>query len=162
MWAFVDSYPSNKYKSIYELRKQFLEGSGPPEKKTRSMPSKSLAVILWMSSYFDRIGDKRPDKEGIYLPTWGPYLLTDSRGRWKLPIKLFASHSLTRFTGSIFQMLFQRCITFSVYTSSSQECRFTKCNFCTLINNEMYKASFSSADKAKLRALLDDHLKLQE
>lgn len=30
---------------------------------------KSQKAIAWMESYFDRVGDKRPDKHGIYLPT---------------------------------------------------------------------------------------------
>ena len=54
---------------FYDLRKQFLECSGPPAKKPRSLSSKMLAAISWMSSYFNKIGDKRPDKDGIYLPT---------------------------------------------------------------------------------------------
>ena len=29
----------------------------------------SIEVVAWMENYFDRIGDKRPDKDGIYLPT---------------------------------------------------------------------------------------------
>lgn len=28
-----------------------------------------MVAIAWMSSYFERVGDKRPDKNGIYLPT---------------------------------------------------------------------------------------------
>jgi hypothetical protein len=28
-----------------------------------------MKTIEWMRSYFDRVGDKRPDKDGIYLPT---------------------------------------------------------------------------------------------
>ena len=28
-----------------------------------------MEAIAWMKQYFERIGDKRPDKDGIYLPT---------------------------------------------------------------------------------------------
>ena len=28
-----------------------------------------MEAVAWMENYFDRIGDKRPDKDGIYLPT---------------------------------------------------------------------------------------------
>ena len=28
-----------------------------------------MQTISWMQNYFERIGDKRPDKDGIYLPT---------------------------------------------------------------------------------------------
>ena len=28
-----------------------------------------MKCIEWMRSYFERVGDKRPDKDGIYLPT---------------------------------------------------------------------------------------------
>ncbi len=44
----------------------------------------------------------------------------------------------------------------------SQECRFTKCNFCTLVKNELHKPTTAKEEKAHLRKLLDDHLKLQE
>ena len=30
---------------------------------------KTMKSVAWMASYFDRVGDKRPDKDGIYLPT---------------------------------------------------------------------------------------------
>ena len=28
-----------------------------------------MKAIAWMDSYFQRVGDKRPDKDWIYLPT---------------------------------------------------------------------------------------------
>ena len=28
-----------------------------------------MKAVAWMEHYFNRIGDKRPDKDGIYLPT---------------------------------------------------------------------------------------------
>ena len=33
------------------------------------MSSKSMEAMSWMDSYFARIGNKRPDKHGIYLPS---------------------------------------------------------------------------------------------
>ena len=54
---------------FYNICKEFSTvGSGCQEKK-RSLPPKLLKCIEWMRSYFDRVGDKRPDKDGIYLPT---------------------------------------------------------------------------------------------
>ncbi len=41
------------------------------------------------------------------------------------------------------------------------ECRFTKCNYCTLIKNELYNIATSKEQKTKLTELLDQHLKLQ-
>ena len=43
-----------------------------------------------------------------------------------------------------------------------QECRFTKCTFCTLVKNELYKPTTSKEEKEKLKSLLEEHLKLQE
>lgn len=28
-----------------------------------------MAAVAWMNSYFSWVGDKRPDKDGIYLPS---------------------------------------------------------------------------------------------
>ena len=67
LWLAALGISSSRF---YDLRKQFLESMGPPTpKKARSLSSKSLAAISWMTTYFDKIGDKRPDKDGIYLPT---------------------------------------------------------------------------------------------
>ena len=38
-------------------------------KLIKQKAAKSMGSIEWMRSYFNRIGDKRPDKDGIYLPT---------------------------------------------------------------------------------------------
>ena len=38
-------------------------------KKSKVLAPTSMKTIQWMRSYFDRIGDKRPDKDGIYLPS---------------------------------------------------------------------------------------------
>lgn len=55
---------------FYDSRRQFLEETGPPaQKKHRSLSAKSLSAISWMRSYFEKVGDKRPDKDGIFLPT---------------------------------------------------------------------------------------------
>ena len=53
---------------FYEVRKDFISGVGSkPKKKAKQIASKSMRTIEWMRSYFERIGDKRPDKDGIYL-----------------------------------------------------------------------------------------------
>ena len=48
---------------------EFVRGiTQPIAKKPRSIATKSQKAIAWMGSYFVRVGDKRPDKDGIYLP----------------------------------------------------------------------------------------------
>ena len=60
---------------FYEVRKDFMSGVGSKlKKKGKQIASKSMRTIEWMRSYFERVGDKRPDKDGIYLP----YCLTES------------------------------------------------------------------------------------
>ena len=53
---------------FYTIRSEFLEGKGivTSEKRSRSYAPKSLCAI---ACYFERIGDKRPDTQGLYLPT---------------------------------------------------------------------------------------------
>ena len=41
-------------------------------------------------------------------------------------------------------------------------CHFTKCNFCTLVKNELYRATTTKDEKDKLKNLLEEHLQLQE
>lgn len=66
-WLAVLSISSSRF---YEIRKEFVNGqTEPTPKRPRSMSVKSQQAIAWMSSYFERVGDKRPDKDGIYLPT---------------------------------------------------------------------------------------------
>ena len=66
-WIAVLSISSSRF---YEIRKEFEDGqTEPTPKRSRSMSVKSQQAIAWMSSYFERVGDKRPDKDGIYLPT---------------------------------------------------------------------------------------------
>ena len=68
LWLAALSISSSRF---YSVRSDFLEGiaSVSLEKCSRVLAPKSLAAIAWMKNYFDRVGDKRPDKEGIYLPT---------------------------------------------------------------------------------------------
>lgn len=66
-WLAVLSISSSRF---YEIRKEFVNGqTEPTPKRPRSMSVKSQQAIAWMSSYFKQVGDKRPDKDGIYLPT---------------------------------------------------------------------------------------------
>ena len=66
-WMAVLSISSSRF---YDIRKEFVDGQAEPTpKRSRSMSVKSQQAIAWMSSYFERVGDKRPDKDGIYLPT---------------------------------------------------------------------------------------------
>ena len=68
VWMAVLMIRSSRF---YELRKEFLDGKFlvEQEKRSRSLSSKSMQCIAWMENYFERIGDKRPDADGIYLPS---------------------------------------------------------------------------------------------
>ena len=67
VWLATLSISSSRF---YEARREFVDGkTEPTPKRPRSISVKSYQAIAWMSSYFERVGDKRPDKDGIYLPT---------------------------------------------------------------------------------------------
>ena len=67
LWLAVLAIGTSRF---YDIRKEFITvGSSYQEKKGRSLSPKSMKCIEWMRSYFERVGDKRPDKDGIYLPT---------------------------------------------------------------------------------------------
>ena len=67
LWQAVLSISTSTF---YSLRKDFLDGKCTDASvRMRSMSSKSMEAVAWMGSYFSRIGDKRPDKDGIYLPS---------------------------------------------------------------------------------------------
>ena len=67
LWLATLSVSPSRF---YEIRKEFMSGGQSQlcKKKSRSPSTKTLQAIAWMTSYFERIGDKRPDKDGIYLP----------------------------------------------------------------------------------------------
>ena len=57
---------------FYSIRSEFLGGvtkSSAVLQRRRGMSTKSLDALSWMEAYFRTVGDKRPDKHGIYLPT---------------------------------------------------------------------------------------------
>lgn len=68
VWIAAMSISSSRY---YAIKSSFMDGNATvdTEKRPRSLAPKSLAAMAWMTSYFERVGDKRPDKDGIYLPT---------------------------------------------------------------------------------------------
>ena len=67
LWQAVISLSTSRF---YDIRRDFLDGQRAEKHvRARSLSSKSLEAVAWMRSYFDRVGDKRPDKDGIYLPT---------------------------------------------------------------------------------------------
>lgn len=68
LWLIILSVSSSRF---YDVRKEFVNGKSNclALKKTRQISAKSCQAIAWLSSFFERIGDKRPDKDGIYLPT---------------------------------------------------------------------------------------------
>jgi hypothetical protein len=52
VWLATLAISTSRY---YEQRSLFIESPGPPEKKKmRTLSSKSVAAISWMTSYFDR------------------------------------------------------------------------------------------------------------
>ena len=67
-WLTILSVSSSRF---YEVRKEYLNGKSncAAPKKVRSISAKSCQAIAWLASFFERIGDKRPDKDGIFLPT---------------------------------------------------------------------------------------------
>lgn len=69
LWLSILSVSSSRF---YDVRKEFSEGKSRCNLKkcTRSRSPKSCQAIAWLTSYFERVGDKRPDKaDAIYLPT---------------------------------------------------------------------------------------------
>lgn len=67
VWLAALSISSSRF---YEVRKMFADGTSvPTPKRPRSVSVKTHEAIAWMTNYFERVGDKRPDKDGIYLPT---------------------------------------------------------------------------------------------
>jgi len=69
LWLEILSLSSSRF---YRLRQYFLKFGGITisSNSRRSLSSKTLEAIAWMEDYFERVGDKRPDKaNAIYLPT---------------------------------------------------------------------------------------------
>ena len=68
LWQAALSVSTSRF---YDVRRDFLLNSVPGRKdrQMKQLAPKSMKTIEWMRSYFDRVGDKRPDKDGIYLPT---------------------------------------------------------------------------------------------
>ena len=67
VWQAVLSISNSRF---YQIRKDFLAGKRAERSvRIRALAPKSMAAVAWMRSYFNRVGDKRPDKDGIYLPS---------------------------------------------------------------------------------------------
>lgn len=67
LWQAILSISTSTF---YSLRRDFMDGKRADKNvRMRSLSSKSMEAVAWMSSYFTRVGDKRPDKDGIYLPS---------------------------------------------------------------------------------------------
>ena len=65
LWKATLSVSTSRF---YDVRKDFLDNIPTrKERQAKSLSPKSMKTIEWMRSYFDRVGDKRPDKNGIYL-----------------------------------------------------------------------------------------------
>ena len=163
---------------FYRLRQECVKYEANPGlsyKKPRSQSSKTMDAVAWMAEYFERVGDKRPDKDGIYLPT----CLTEKK-IYEIMVEQLGMESCI--SPSQFNKIFkndfkhvtipkvrQKQIMYSMIHKLSrivsiypQECRFTKCDFCSLMKIEMCKASNSKDEKNKLRKVYDEHLAVQE
>ena len=68
IWLIILAVSSSWF---YSIRKEYIEGKANSIAlpKHRPLSPKSCQAIAWLTSLFERIGDKRPDKDGIYLPT---------------------------------------------------------------------------------------------
>ena len=74
VWQAVLSISTSTF---YSLQKHFLDGKCSDQNmRIRSLALKSMAAVEWTNSYFSRVGDKRPDKDGIFtiLPLGKVYL----------------------------------------------------------------------------------------
>ena len=67
-WLEILSISGSRF---YRLKSDFIENGGISllSSHLKSPCVKTSKAVAWMRQYFERIGDKRPDKEGIYLPT---------------------------------------------------------------------------------------------
>ena len=67
VWQDVLSVSNSRF---YDIRKDFLAGKRADRStRVRALAPKLMASVAWMRLYFNRVGDKRADKDGIYLPT---------------------------------------------------------------------------------------------
>ena len=69
LWLQILSLSVPRY---YRLRNEYLRNGGINYLSLHHRPQhqkKTMEAIAWMNQYFQRIGDKRPDNDGIYLPT---------------------------------------------------------------------------------------------
>lgn len=68
LWLEILCFTEARY---YRVRKDFLanDGANYTTRPIRSKQPKTMKAIAWMDAYFERVGDKRPDKDWIYLPT---------------------------------------------------------------------------------------------
>ena len=69
LWLQILSLSVPRY---YRLRNEYLQNGGINYLSMHHRPQhqkKTMEAIAWMNEYFQRIGDKRPDNDGIYLPT---------------------------------------------------------------------------------------------
>lgn len=67
VWQAVLSVSSSRF---CDVRKDFPAGKRADRSTgVRALAPKSMASVAWIRLYFNHVGDKRPDKDGIYLPT---------------------------------------------------------------------------------------------
>jgi len=67
-WIKVHGISQSRF---YRLRGDFEKDGGAKyfiETESSRQP-KTLQTLAWMTDYFNKIGDKRPDKHGIYIPS---------------------------------------------------------------------------------------------
>ena len=87
LWQEILSVSSSRF---YRLRQDFIQFGGITSvtKRQRSLSSKTLEAMTWMEDYFQRVGDKRPDKaDSIYLPTCLTEKKLFDKGEIKVEVK---------------------------------------------------------------------------
>ena len=69
LWLEILSLSSSRY---YRVRKDFLMFDGANylvKCSSKHRQTKTVEALAWLEAYIERVGDKRPDKDWIYLPT---------------------------------------------------------------------------------------------
>ncbi|XP_065906896.1 uncharacterized protein [Dysidea avara] len=155
LWLEVLSVSMSRF---YRLRRQFVEfgdtTNAVKQQRRRSLSPKTLEALTWMEHYFNKIGDKRPDKDAILLPT----CLTEKRIHEILLDQLYHGDESKGICLSQFNKLYRQEFK---NVSIPKQCRFSKCDFCILIKLESSKATTSSEERKRLEELLRDHISLQ-
>ncbi|XP_065895157.1 uncharacterized protein [Dysidea avara] len=70
VWLAVLSLSTSRFYRLRQLFVEFGDTSNAVQlKRRKSLSTKTKDALAWMEHYFNKVGDKRPDKESILLPT---------------------------------------------------------------------------------------------